>query len=354
MVADKSMGPEECEIYPIMGLTHTALSGIEGYLAVTATRAANLKFFNWYYENIVLPFVDSSRAYVSLAKRDQSFYLVADGEEIQLRPVDDDKLANKFDEAKIDFVKGPASCTDTICNACDRSNIFKAAKKVSKSTDIEIAADEEDGSLKDLIYEILTKKHPNIGPSRSNVLSRGLVTVVRSLAHVVTPSIVANGFKRIGMYPLDIRETLANCEKDVLDSLGPNRLNEIIDKIPTVAMHFMNDEEGQLTERDMDLEGIPRFETDDRRSLEKDQRVQSHQRAVVLNASGTRARRKEWNKAHSAKTPSNKQTDQEGKEDVGTTRKRKPNRAKEVIEAEKRAKEEKREEKRAKLNEHKN
>jgi len=59
--------------------------------------------------------------------------MVADGEQIQIEPVENDEVSKILTENKIDFAKGPASSTNTIGNACDRSNLFKASKKVLKS-----------------------------------------------------------------------------------------------------------------------------------------------------------------------------------------------------------------------------
>eukprot|EP01040_Poterioochromonas_malhamensis_P013694 gene13694-15094_t len=198
VIADDSMGAEDCEIYPILGLTHHMYIGTRGYLAVTATRAANSKLLNWYYENIVLPFVHSCRESVSHKNLDQPFYLIADGEEIQIRTAHIDDKINSSAEAKFDFVKCQASCIDTIGNGCDRCNLFKAANKVVKSVNIEIDENEEDSSL----------NYPNIGASKRNVLSKGFVRIVRALSCAI--NIIAGGFRSVEE---------RNHEEDVIDSI---------------------------------------------------------------------------------------------------------------------------------------
>jgi hypothetical protein len=54
--------------------------------------------------------------------------MVADGEQLQLQPYDDEEIMTMLEEYRIELGKGPASCTNTIGNACDRSHLLKAAK----------------------------------------------------------------------------------------------------------------------------------------------------------------------------------------------------------------------------------
>eukprot|EP01040_Poterioochromonas_malhamensis_P010097 gene10097-10976_t len=261
VIADDSMGAEDCEIYPISGLTHHMYIGTRGYLAVTATRAANSKLLNWYYENIILPFVHSCREYVSPKNLDQPFYLIADGEEIQIRTAHTD---NKINNSAGTIRECQASCIDTIGNGCDRCNLFKAANKVVKSVNIEIDENEEDASLNYLIDQTLSKEHPNIDASKSNLLSKGFVRIVRALSSAV--NIIAGGFRNVEK---------RNHEEDVIDSIemevGPLTLFE------RLACHFMNDTNEEVVVEVLDQQGLPlvREEATERRSSEKTGRASS-------------------------------------------------------------------------------
>lgn len=123
--------------------------------------------------------------------------------------------------------------------------------------------------------------------------------------------------------------------------MGQYQLTEIVNKIPELATYFLDTNEGQLTEEVMDQFIICRFQVDDRRTVDKDKRCQSHQRAVVLNSEGAIARRKQWLEARVAKqgsSSSNRSTPNDQAKDGGHKRRRAPNRSKEVIEAEKESK----------------
>jgi hypothetical protein len=109
-------------------------------------------------------------------------------------------------------------------------------------------------------------------------------------------------------------------------------------KIPDLSKYFVDNDVGQLTEVVMDSFGIPRFETNDKRTTDKDQRTQSQQRAVVLNSAGARDRRKRWIQSRRGQTAARIDDDGEAvAEDLISHRKRSraPNRPKDVIEAEK-------------------
>lgn len=195
-----------------------------------------------------------------------------------------------------------------------------------------------------MISETLRQYHPGITDHKRRIYSEGLVRIARSLAHVVTFDIVANGFKRIGLDPVDPQLCFANCRQDILESIGKTKLDDVALKIPDMAEHFKDSHEGELREDVMDEFGVPTVEIDDRRKLPKHNRTQSHQRAVVLNPSGARKRRKEY----LAKRKMSKTQIVDQEVEPKAKRPRKPNRSKEEIEASKRAAEKQRAEKAAK------
>ena len=55
-------------------------------------------------------------------------------EDVQIQPGDLDSIANLLNDANIDYIQSPASCTDTIGNACDRSKLFKSTTEVLVSS----------------------------------------------------------------------------------------------------------------------------------------------------------------------------------------------------------------------------
>jgi hypothetical protein len=338
VVADPTMDEDDCVIHTVYGLSHSTMIGGKGYLCVARSRSGNLKFYRWYFSNVVIPFAKSCRLYLPEDMQQQSFYMIADGEETQIKPVECEDICQGLNNANIDFIKGPASCTDTIGNACDRSHVFKSAKKVAKNSKPYIAADYEDSSLEDVISKLFKDYHPNIHDSKRKVLSKGLVKLIRSLSIVVNHKIVAHGFERVGLYPLSVKKCLSNCSKDVLNTISPEELDNIEEKIPELAKYFLDSSEGQLREEVMDQYNIRRFDVNDRRTLDKDKRCQSHQRAVVLNSFGAIKRRKAWLESRKSKKRPSLSADLLPTDSLNNStskRSRAPNRDKQVILAEK-------------------
>jgi len=298
LISDPNMNEEDFDCHSIIGLSHNTDPASVGWLCFSKSRAGNLKFLTWYQITIVVCFVNKCRLLLQGSLEDESitdrFYLVADGEDAQIKPLEFDHVASILEENKIDLGKGPASCTNTVGNACDRSNLFKGAKKVLKNITSTSKSDFEDNILESKIYAVISLFHPNIPSQKRHFISKGIVKVVKSLAKVVNFQIVTHGFNRIGVYPLCAKKCLSNCDPGVLKQFNANDVSDIITKIPALAELFLNESSGgQVTETQMDDAGIPTIVTDERRSATKDHRTQNQQRAVILSNPASRKRRKD-------------------------------------------------------------
>jgi hypothetical protein len=332
LVANPDMDKEEFTHTTILGLTHNVSPDAFGYLCMTKTRCGNPRFFKWFIGEIIPLFVDKCRQHLPRDIEDTSFYMVTDGEKLQIEPLDDAEVNQKLTESQINIGKGPASCTGTIGNAADRSHLFKATKKVLK-TQPTILEDNADILLSRRVCEYFKINHPCFSDSKANFLADGLVKVVRSLNKVVTYSITAHGFQRIGVFPLDPRKCMSNLDKTILDRISVSDMDLMISNIPTMVEMFLNG--GQITEDQFDELEIPTYDGGDHRTRPKDQRVLSHQRAVMMNSLAAITRRKEWLRRNNSKIS----LELEDNDDCRPRKKRKPNRPKHVIEEEKRAKE---------------
>lgn len=355
LVNNPNMTDDEFTSSQIRGLSHRSDPTAFGYLCFCKTRCGNQKFFEWYTSVIVTSFVEQCRQLVPEDNRQQNFYMVADGEAIQVKPVEDDGIASILDSHMIDLGKGPASCTGTMGNACDRSNLFKASKKVLKSEKSLTVVDFEDPALEQVINAYISDSQSSLSAEKRRNISKGLIKVARSLARVVNFQIVSHGFQRIGVYPLDHTRCIRNMDEQVLRQYDKVTLDSIIAKIPQLAEVYLDEETGgQISESQMDEFGIPRTVNDDKRSAPKDQRSQSNQRAVMLSNPASRKRRKEWVRRHESKASGMKDSEAPANTDddtsAGTKRKRKPNRPKAEIEAEKLAKAARKLEREAKVN----
>ncbi len=76
------MNEEEFTVTEIKGLSHNVDPSTSGWLCFAKTRGGNKNFFTWYMTKIVTKFVSACRENLPQEHSDDSFYLVADGEEI--------------------------------------------------------------------------------------------------------------------------------------------------------------------------------------------------------------------------------------------------------------------------------
>jgi hypothetical protein len=98
LVSDPNMDGEDFDCHPIIGLSHNTDPSV-GWLCFSKTRAGNLKFFTWYLTTIVVAFINKCRLLLQGPSGDSQtvddrFYLVADGEDIQIQPLEYDQVAN--------------------------------------------------------------------------------------------------------------------------------------------------------------------------------------------------------------------------------------------------------------------
>lgn len=349
LVNDPNMSSEDFHCYPMKGLTHRNIPEKSGWLCFCKTRAGNANFFHWYSSEIMPKFVHQCRQLLLEDDQSQSFYMTADGEALQMQPFDSDEVMAILQNFNIDLGKGPASCTNTIGNACDRSNLFKAAKKTLKSIASETEVDFQDAVLENHLFQAMEVAHGQLTTEKRRNISKGVVKIVRSLNKVVNLHVVSHGFQRIGLYPLNTRKCLENMDTAALKAFSKEQIDSIVEKVPELAVAFLDEEKGgQITEAQFDEAGIPQCMTDDRRTLPKDARCLSHQRAVLISNPASRKRRQEWLKKKEKPaqiapimSTANSPTAQTA---AGTKRKRAPNRPKEVIAEENRQKQARREE----------
>ena len=232
-------------------------------------------------------------------------------------------------------------------NACDRNNLFKASKKALKREPKLQGADGVDEALFEKITTSMKENQSSIAKAKRDLLAKGIICVIRSLRKVVCFQVIQHGFTRIGMYPLSTKQCLSNCSKSTLQSLNKGELDFIEAKMPEMVEIFLDKEKGgQITEKEFNDLGIAGVISDngDRRTTDKDKRTQSHQCAVLLNSAAARARRRKWIDDKAAKVAIKQQKQQqsvtiiEEATETIATRRRKPNRPKDVIENEKLAK----------------
>jgi flagellar biosynthesis GTPase FlhF len=149
-----------------------------------------------------------------------------------------------------------------------------------------------DERIKDSIKALAINNGPlsTMISERKNKASEAIIRTVKSCDDIHNiPSVVADGFRLLGLYPFSSQQTIDCCSI----AFPEDEKKKIIEEIPGLA-DLMNTN-GQVTEIEMDSKGIPRSKDDDpedKEKKDKDKRPQQNQRAIILTHSISVARRR--------------------------------------------------------------
>jgi hypothetical protein len=302
-----------CDDLKDVPMIHLRLSGLSpsmissksmGHIIVCNSRRGDEGMWRWVWENYVPPFVSDMRELCAQPR--SPFYLVTDGEAVQIAPLDDSKVLEKLNSLSIDIGKGPASCSGICGNALDCSNVFKGIKTRLRNTNAPDITEPADDEMELIVSNALRDAIKQSKPLWRKKAARAMMHVIYNEANSLKPSTIQDGFRRIGMIPLEgsneplWKTTLRCCPnfKDI-SSETIKRLEENWDSL----VEKMGDS-GQLTEADLDAANIPRPSQVTKSNMEKDEKVQHQQRAILLTAQSSVSRRREWRAKKDSKTSS--------------------------------------------------
>jgi hypothetical protein len=103
LVNDPHMDADAISLYEITGLTHRSDPKASGWLVFCKTRAGTATFFKWYTTEIMLKFAHDCRQLLPEIDRSQNFYMIADGEAIQIQPYDDEDVLSEVEKFNVEF-----------------------------------------------------------------------------------------------------------------------------------------------------------------------------------------------------------------------------------------------------------
>lgn len=288
-------------------------ASVVGYLVRCRKRPGNKAMYTWFFRTLLIPFAAACRACLPPDDREQRMYLVMDGEDVQLQALDDDALAAEVVEAGIDVGKGPASCSHTCGNACDRAKTFQAGHRVMHTAANPVKQDQfHNAALEVTIETTLAAASPTLSAAQRSRIATGCSRLMISLSKVLNPSITQHGFARTGAFipSADGRgggPSAEACLKCCYEQISRTDLDRILGKMPDMCALFAqnnaDDASGsQLTEEQMNTLGVARVQhTNDRRTAPKDTRAQSNQRAILVTGAASRERRKAYLQARDKK-----------------------------------------------------
>jgi hypothetical protein len=276
IVADESLEDGVIKSEKLVGLSHSADPLAEGWLVFLRTRAGTSDFFSFYLREILIPYVSSVRAAQGLDG--VHVFFSVDGEPKCINTWTTPDCVKLLDDASILLAKHSASYSAR-GNALDAGNAFKSTKNYQKY----LSADEVSQQTPDLRRRLdghFDSHMKHWKKARRDFTVDAICRVVLSSQSAMTPSTIRNGFARTGQYVkggMDFDTKIRNCTYP----LSQPELKTIRTAFP--ALTKLMQDQGYVTEQQMDDCGIPRITEKRPRKKAKDERVIWQQRALLVN-----------------------------------------------------------------------
>ena len=216
----------------------------DAWVVFLKKRAGNLKFYNWYYTTVVIPFIKDFNP-------NNPTYYQMDGEYTQIQSFSDPKLVKLFIDNKINVNITPGGVTG-IYQPNDRANLFKAAKKALKHIDIEMFDFENvlHGELTrvlDLQKEFIKKIDKNansLSYDHKQKFINALITIRCAIMKTINQYFIINSFRKCGLCPYNPDQILNSLKRIV--KLTPDEAQIIKNSVPRLVQDFHNYGEIQL------------------------------------------------------------------------------------------------------------
>ena len=214
-------------------------------------------------------------------------FAYCDGEQIQIEAFINDMTSANLARALIDLGKSPASCSAT-CQSSDAGKFFKAMKKLLAGI---VSRTWQNDSLKQALQVILSER-PSLDTQKARLID-GFQKIICAMRCVMKDETIKEGYSCIGQWPFNFRIIMSKCTRTI-----PNEdMENMVAKLPIMRAYFS--EHGRLSEAFMDDHHIMSVNDESKRQLPKDQRILSHERAILLTAedSISKYRQNEYYKA---------------------------------------------------------
>ena len=124
LFSDDTMKKETYWVEEVTGLSHSTSINSKCYIAATQTRSANVSFYMWYIQKVLIPFVKECQIASGVIL--PPALITCDGEDVIIQAMLNPELD---DDHRIAIAKGSASNSKT-GNALDAGNFFKGSKKL--------------------------------------------------------------------------------------------------------------------------------------------------------------------------------------------------------------------------------
>jgi len=197
-------------------------------------------------------------------------FVYCDGEEAQIRVLQEPDILSQLSDTLIDLGKSPASCSAKH-QASDVSSWFKVSKKKQKTLTPE---EYRNDVLKGRINTVLA--NTGLSSDKRKKALFGLLSLVYTFKVTLNPAIVAHGYEKCGQSPIDFKKIINQCtKKPTIDELKKMEL-----ALPSMISCFQAN--GHITEQAFNEADIVSNSNEQSNKRPKDERALQCQRACLM------------------------------------------------------------------------
>ncbi|TXT28465.1 MAG: hypothetical protein FD136_1995 [Chitinophagaceae bacterium] len=259
IIGHKHMAKDAIDIYELdgFGLDNSGLG--KGIIIILNSRGCSLKFYEYYFEHVVLPFIMATRPKQANKSPDisKSVLYQIDGEATQIAPFKSNKTNKLFKDKNIDVLKSSASDT-AIQQPADAGKAFMAARAVIENNALEetyyINPTDSNSILE--IIKAHNDKYPTknkISDDHKTKIIKGLQKCRFALQDKINRGTMQKSFSVTGHFPFDLITMLGNTR--TRDGISDEEIDNINNTFP-LFVNIMK-QRGQITEDEFEANNIP-------------------------------------------------------------------------------------------------
>lgn len=205
-VADKTMPPGKTEFILVKGLNQYSDMSKDGWICIHNTAAGTDMFYERFYAEIFIPFVQECRTNLNLPP-DAPAVLWVDGEAKQINPLKNSGLVELFKQNNILVLKGPAGTTPR-SQLLDVSVCFKMAHAISCRLEAiamwvkcnTLFVENLEKKLEEYRNVQVAQKRTKWETRRTEFIKRMIVGAAHGLRESLTAVHIVKGLENTGVY----------------------------------------------------------------------------------------------------------------------------------------------------------
>lgn len=263
IIGDDCMNPEDLDVYVVPQLASSDYPAATAYVVFMKTRVPNKKFYRWFNQTVLIPFVVGQRSRLSSSDNTVAFFTL-DGETNQIGVMTEVPEVQALENNSIIVGKPPASTTH-ITQPCDVGNSFRGSKQALKLIKDKEIKDSPILPYLDPIFKAHVSKYSSTTSRSGKAAKRkqmsyehirsaklGLLKIQRAVQGAVRRETYMDSFTKTGIYPYNANQIFDQFKLSGLSAPEKELYNEKLEDLMSALIA-----NGELRDSDLDALSFP-------------------------------------------------------------------------------------------------